>query len=74
MCIRDRFLAGTRDALSDLELLREHLPTLGGPQELHIVEGGDHSFALPKRLGRESAEVHAELADRAVEFIDRYSD
>ncbi len=66
------FLAGTRDALSDLALLREHLPSLGGPVELHVVEGGDHSFKLPKRLGREPAEVHAELADRAAECIERW--
>lgn len=58
------FLQGTRDALCDLERLDEHLPELGGPWTLHLVEGGDHSFAVPKRSGRTPAEVRSELAAR----------
>ncbi|HEX2026964.1 MAG TPA: alpha/beta family hydrolase [Nitriliruptorales bacterium] len=40
------FLQGTRDPLCDLDLLRAHLPDLGGPATLHVVEGGDHSLAV----------------------------
>jgi len=55
------FLQGTRDALCDLELLNEHLPSLGGAWALHTIEGGNHSFEVPRRSGRSDAEVRAEL-------------
>ena len=40
------FLQGSEDAFCDLALLRRHLPTLGGPATLHVVEGGDHSLQV----------------------------
>src|SRR5881296_3253249 len=45
------FVQGTRDALCDFERLREVLR--GMPRAtLHVVEGGDHSFRLPRRNGK----------------------
>ena len=38
------FLEGTQDPFCDLGLLRAHLPELGGPATVHVVEGGDHSL------------------------------
>ena len=64
------FLQGTRDALADLSLVRgvaERLPQA----TLHVVEGGDHSFAVLKRSGRTEAEVMAELADTIVAWLSR---
>jgi uncharacterized protein len=64
------FLQGTRDALADLSLIRgvcERLPRA----TLHVVEGGDHSFAVLKRSGRTEAEVMAELVDTIVAWIAR---
>jgi len=64
------FLQGTRDTLADLALVRsvcERLPKAA----LHVVEGGDHSFAVPKRSGRTEAEVMAELADTIVAWLSR---
>lgn len=60
------FLQGTRDALADLSLLGPVIERLGEGATLHVVEGGDHSFHVPKRSGRSEAEVHAELADAIV--------
>lgn len=40
------FLEGTNDPFCDLDLLRVHLPRLGGPATLHVVEGGDHSLKV----------------------------
>ena len=57
------FLQGTRDALADLDLMRSVCARLGARAMLHVVEGGDHSFAVLKRSGRSDAEVIAELAD-----------
>lgn len=55
------FVEGTRDSLCDLELLKAKLPLITGPTILQIVEGGDHSFKLPKSLGKEHEEVLAEV-------------
>lgn len=55
------FIAGTRDPLSDLELLRPALATIPAPVELHIIEGGDHSFGLPKKLARSTSDVYEEI-------------
>lgn len=56
------FLQGTRDALADLELMRGVTTRLGEGATLHVVEGADHSFAVPKRSGRNDADVLRELA------------
>lgn len=51
------FVQGTRDRLATLDLLQ---PVLDGVSELatlHIVDGGDHSLAVPKRSGRTNDEV-----------------
>lgn len=57
------FLQGTRDALADLALLTPVCETLGSRATLHVVEGGDHGFKVPKRSGRSDADVLAELGD-----------
>jgi len=53
---------GTRDRLADPTLMRPLCDDLGARAELHIVEGGDHSFHVPNRAGRSDAEVLDELA------------
>jgi hypothetical protein len=55
------FLQGTRDPLCGLELLADALETFGGRTTLHVVEGADHDFKVPRRSGRERSEVIAEL-------------
>jgi hypothetical protein len=35
---------------------------------LHLVEDADHSFKVPKRTGRSTEQVMAELADRILEW------
>ena len=54
------FIQGTRDALCDLERLRPVLRRIP-KATLHTVEGGDHSFRLPRRTGRSDAEVLADV-------------
>jgi predicted alpha/beta-hydrolase family hydrolase len=57
------FLQGTRDEFADLALLEPVVRRLGERATLHRVEGGDHSFRVPKRAGRSAEEVLDELAD-----------
>jgi predicted alpha/beta-hydrolase family hydrolase len=65
------FLQGTRDKLADLELLTPVIEGLGPRATLHVVEGADHSFAVPKRSGRSEADVLDELAQTIAEWAER---
>ena len=56
------FLQGTRDEFADLERLRPVVKRLGDRATLHLVEGGDHSFKVPKKSGRSEGDVMGELA------------
>lgn len=62
------FLQGTRDALCEVELLREALETFGGTITLHLVEDADHDFKVPRKTGRGRAEVLAELVESISEW------
>ncbi len=55
------FLQGTRDALCELPRLLHALREMPAAT-LHVVEGGDHSLAVPKRAGRTRADVIEEIA------------
>lgn len=63
------FLTGTRDALCPLDALR---PVLAGlPRAtLHVVEDGDHSFAVRRKSGRTPAEVLDELLSATCSWLD----
>lgn len=56
------FLQGTRDEFARLDLLEEVLAGLGDLATLHLVEGGNHSFKVPKANGTPS-EVMGRLCD-----------
>jgi hypothetical protein len=62
------FLQGSRDGLADLQLLKPLCERLGRRAELFVVEGGDHSFHMPKRSGRSDDEVLGELAAKAASW------
>lgn len=63
------FVQGTRDNLCDLALLRQALPLLSSDSDLHLVEGGDHSFNLPKRMGVAQEEVWQDIVQTVVNWI-----
>jgi predicted alpha/beta-hydrolase family hydrolase len=67
------FLQGTRDKLAELDLLRPILERLGGSTLLHVVEGADHSFAVPKRSGRNLEGVLEELAQVIVSWAEQFA-
>lgn len=62
------FFQGTRDSLADLDLVKSVIAGLP-LATLHVVEGGDHSFAVPRRSGRTSEEALAEMARRARDWM-----
>ena len=64
------FLQGTRDALADLALMRDLCAELPRAT-LHVVDGADHGFHVPKRSGRDDAAVLVELADASAAWIER---
>jgi len=64
------FLQGSKDKLAGLELLRPVLERLGARVTLHVVEGADHSFVVPKSSGRTRSDVFDELARVAHAWAD----
>jgi predicted alpha/beta-hydrolase family hydrolase len=55
------FLQGTRDTFAGLDLLAPMTERLAPRATLHLVEGGDHSFKVLKRSGRNEDDVMEEL-------------
>jgi hypothetical protein len=51
------FLSGSKDALAQLDLLRQTVAGLGDRATLELIPAADHSFHVPKRSGRSDAEV-----------------
>jgi hypothetical protein len=62
------FVQGTRDTLCDLDRLRPVLARLPRAT-LHLVEGGDHSFRVPRRMERSDAEVWSEIVDATARWL-----
>jgi predicted alpha/beta-hydrolase family hydrolase len=62
------FLQGTRDQFARLDLITSVCLRLGQRATLHLVDSGDHSFAVPKSSGRTAASVQDELADTLTEW------
>lgn len=64
------FFAGTRDSLCDLICLRGVLENLQEPWELEIIEGGDHSFKVPKAMKRPQEEVYDQILRRMILWLE----
>ena len=65
------FVQGTRDALCDLGVLEAELPRIAGPVATHIIEGGDHSFKVPKSTGNSQDEVWREAGLAVADWIGK---
>lgn len=62
------FCSGTRDAFSTPEELRLAAAKVPASR-LHLLEGADHSFAVPKASGRTRQEVWAEAVDALLDWL-----
>jgi uncharacterized protein len=57
------FLQGSRDSLAEVALIEGVVQRLGSVATLHRVDGGDHSFHVLARSGRNDREVMSEILD-----------
>ncbi len=65
------FFAGTRDPLCDLDLLKGVLSRLQAPWKLEIIEGGDHSFNVPKSFATGQEAVFRKILDETLGWLER---
>lgn len=65
------FVQGTRDSLCPLDLLDKVRSETRAPNELLVIEGGDHSLGVLKRQ-EPQAEVDARILQTIGEFVARY--
>ncbi len=63
------FLQGTRDAFADLALLRPIIAQLRDRATLHLFQGADHSFHVPKSSGTTDSAMLRELAQTVASWI-----
>ena len=54
---------GTRDPFCTPALMERALTTVTASWQMHWIDGGDHSFHVPRSSGRTDAEVVEEFAD-----------
>jgi predicted alpha/beta-hydrolase family hydrolase len=62
------FVQGSRDAFGTPDELEPIVKDLAPGTRLFVVDGGDHSFALPKRSGQTLETVIARVADEVARF------
>lgn len=63
------FLQGSRDELARLDLLRPVTAKLGERATLRVFDDADHSFLVPAKSGRKSADVMNELLDELAVWV-----
>ncbi len=64
------FVQGTRDPFGGPGEIAPIVKKLAKGSRVCVVEGGDHSHAVPKRAGVAQAEVDAGIAEAIVGFVD----
>jgi len=67
------FVQGRRDSLCPLDLLERVRAKMKAPNFLHVVDGADHSFRVPKRELKATGETQEQVDQRIfksiVEFV-----
>ena len=63
------FVTGTRDVFCDMGLLKGVVSRLGRQATLEIVEGGDHSFHLPKSAELSQQDVYDHILARTINWL-----
>lgn len=64
------FFAGTRDTLCNMEKLRGVRERLPGLHDLEVVDGGNHSFKLPKASSRTPEQVYQQIVKKCLGWLD----
>ena len=60
---------GERDAFGTPDELRPVLRKLRAKPQLYVVEGGDHSFKVPKSAGTPQPQIHARVLDEIERWL-----
>jgi predicted alpha/beta-hydrolase family hydrolase len=63
------FVQGSRDAFGTPDELRPIITPLNAKTDLYVVEGGDHSFKVPKRSGVSPEDVGRTIQDHVSEWL-----
>jgi hypothetical protein len=66
------FVQGTRDSLCPLEVLARVRAEMGTINELHVVEGGDHSLLLTKTQLKSSGKTQNDVDQRVLQVIQKF--
>lgn len=66
------FVQGTRDSLCPLDLLENTRSQMTAVNELHVVEGGDHSLLVTKTQLKASGETQDDVDQRTVAAIQQF--
>ena len=66
------FVQGTRDSLCPLDLLENVRREMGAPNELFVVEGGDHSLQVTKSQLKARNETQEDVDRRILEAISHF--
>lgn len=63
------FVQGARDTFGTAEEIRAVIKRLRLPAEIYPIEGGDHSFKVPKSLGVPQPTIYEMIMDKVVEWM-----
>ncbi len=66
------FVQGTRDSLCPLDLLKKVRKEMRAPNELFVVEGGDHSLAVIKKQLMAAKETQADVDARILRAVNLF--
>jgi predicted alpha/beta-hydrolase family hydrolase len=64
------FVQGSRDAFGTKEEIEALIKMLKLPAELYAIEGGDHSFKIPKSAGLSQPELYANIVNRIEKWVN----
>jgi uncharacterized protein len=64
------FVQGTRDALGTPDEIQPFVKNLRPPAKIYAIEGGDHSFKTPKKLGVEQPQVYENAMDEIARWAE----
>lgn len=65
------FVEGTRDPFCPLPTLEEVRADLSAPNDVHVIDDGDHSFKVRKSSGRSTEEAWAEVSRAVAGWLGR---
>lgn len=63
------FVQGSKDSFGTPDELKPIIKKLKTPAELYVVEGGDHSFKVPKSAGVTQEEVYRAVLDKVATWL-----